>query len=89
MVQHRSGEIPVHAYIHITVKFWITVESLNEGHFRTASFVLRKEAVLFEIFEMYWNYKWARGYFVASSCILYREVVLILLCPLLEYCVPQ
>ena len=34
-----------------------TVESLNEGHFRTASVVLCKEVVLFGRFNMYWNLK--------------------------------
>ena len=34
-----------------------TMESLNTGHFGTASFVLCKEVVLFERFKMYWNYR--------------------------------
>ena len=31
--------------------------SLNKGHFRTASFVLCEEDVLFGRFKMYWTYE--------------------------------
>ena len=58
------------------------MESLNEEHFGEPQFVLWEEIVLFERFKMYWNYR--REYCVTSSCVLCREAVLILKCPISE-----
>ena len=38
-------------------KIYTKVEFPNKEHFRTASFVLGKEAVLFGGFKTYWNYR--------------------------------
>ena len=58
------------------------MESLNRGHFRTASLVLCKEDVLFERFKMYCSYKEKIFWDLKAVSFVHMEVVLILECPL-------